>query len=77
MSAKHWQDHEIQFRKKLPVNPGRTEFPEARGLVVYLYAGTIEDCIKRARDQFNLGLEWEVVSCTAKDCLRLPPLLEQ
>lgn len=62
-AAKHWQDHEVQFRKRSSdaVEP----YPEARGLVVYLYAGTLEDCIKRAREVFNLGPEWEVVSCTA------------
>jgi hypothetical protein len=57
--SKHYQESEIEFRKTSDDN---SDYPETRGLVVYQYGGTIEECIAKARKEFNLDDEWEVVS---------------
>lgn len=60
---KHYQESAIEFRK----DPENTDYPEARGIIVYQYGGTLEECIDKARHEFKLGEEWEVVSAeTAK-----------
>lgn len=58
--SKHYQESEIEFRK---VHEDTSDYPEARGVIVHQYGGSIEDCIKEARKQFNLPEDrWEVVS---------------
>jgi hypothetical protein len=55
--SKHYQESEIEFRR----SDNDSDYPVARGLVVYQYGGTIEECIANARKEFNLDEEWEVV----------------
>lgn len=58
--SRHYQESEIEFRRS-PAND--SEYPEARGIVVYQYGGTIEECIAKARKEFNLSEDdWEVES---------------
>lgn len=56
--SKHYQESSIEFRK----SPGEeSDYPEARGIVIYQYGGSIEECIAAARKEFNLSDEWEVI----------------
>lgn len=57
--SKHYQESEIEFKKKPSSN---NECPDTRGVVVYQYGGTIEECIDKARKEFKLGDEWEVIN---------------
>lgn len=57
--SRHYQESEIEFRKS-PSDD--SDYPETRGIVVYQYGGTVEECIDKARHEFKLGDEWEVVS---------------
>ncbi len=56
--GKHYQESEIEFRK---TSSDDSDYPEARGIIVYQYGGSIEECIDKARHEFKLGDEWEVV----------------
>lgn len=55
---RHYQDSLIEFRKKDLEN---TEYPDLRGIEVYQYGGTIEECIAQARKRLDLDETWEVV----------------
>lgn len=50
----------LEFRRDpQPIGPA---YPELRGLVVYLYGGTIEECVERARKELNLEPAWKLIS---------------
>lgn len=61
IEAKHWQDHEINFRREIGLNE-QPPHPDPRGLSVYCYGGSLEDCIKTARERFKLDDSWKVAS---------------
>lgn len=56
---KHHQESEIEFRRREPKD---VEYPVSRGIVVYQYGWTAEECIKDARSTFNLNNEWELIN---------------
>lgn len=56
--SKHFQESSIEFRRD---DPGGMGFPKARGVVVYQYGGTVEECIAKAREEFNLDFHWKVI----------------
>ncbi len=56
--SKHWQESRIEFRRMEDV---KSSYPIARGVVVHQYGGSIEECIEKARKEFNLGPEWKVI----------------
>ena len=51
------QESMIEFRWE----EDNFEYPTVRGLIVFLYGGTLEQCIEKARKEFNLGEEWRIV----------------
>lgn len=55
--SKHYQESEIEFRREVD----GSEYPENRGIVVYQYGGTLEECIAKARKDLKLDESWEVV----------------
>ena len=57
--SSHYQESKIEFRKESSED---SDYPDSRGIVVYQYGGTIEECVDKARHEFKLGDEWEVVS---------------
>ena len=60
--GKHYQESEIEFRREDGASsPAVPQYPVARGLIVHQYGGDIEECIKKARQEFKLGQEWKVV----------------
>lgn len=59
--SKNYQESEIEFRKSPSDN---SDYPETRGIVVYQYGGTIEECVDKARIEFKLGDDWEVTTAT-------------
>lgn len=62
--GKQYQESVIEFRKS---PSSESDYPESRGLVVYQYGGTIEECIDKVRHEFKLGDEWKVTETrTAK-----------
>jgi len=61
--SRHYQESEIEFRRA----ENSLDYPVARGIVVYQYGGTIEECISKAREEFKLDDEWEVVSTKKAD----------
>lgn len=58
---RHPQESEIEFRRESQGEHGPNEYPQARGVVVHQYGGTIEECITKARGEFRLYEGWEVV----------------
>lgn len=56
--TKRYRESEIEFRR----HEDNTDYPESRGLVVYQYGGSLEDCITKARKEFNLGDDWIAMS---------------
>lgn len=60
--SKHYQESEIEFKRD--PSDDRPD-PEARGIVVYQYGGSLEECIAAARKEFDLDDEWEVVNAEA------------
>ena len=61
---KHYQDDEIEFRKK-DTTTAALDYPDLRGLIVYSYGDTLEKSIAAARKTFGLGDEWEVIRSEA------------
>ena len=59
--SKYYQESEIEFRRNEP----NSDYPVARGIVVYQYGGTIEECVAKARKEFKLGEEWKVIRAEA------------
>lgn len=55
---KHVQESMLEFRRD---EPDDAEYPVARGLIIYQYGGEMEECVKKARKEFGLGLEWIVI----------------
>lgn len=55
--SRHYQESEIEFRRDSDEN----EYPTARGIIVHQYGGEMEECVKKARKEFNLGVEWKVI----------------
>ena len=65
MLSRHYQDSAVSFQRKIPLGEVG-EYPSLRGVVVYAYGGSAEECIKKARATFGLTeSEWEVVSYEA------------
>lgn len=62
--SKHYQESEIEFRR---TDTDDRDYPVARGIIVYQYGGTIEECIDKARHEFKLGDDWEVVRTERAD----------
>lgn len=58
---RHYKESEIEFRREESQADDQT-YPVALGLVVHQYGGNLEECIARARKEFKLGPEWEVVA---------------
>lgn len=56
--SRQYQESEIEFRRSSDDN----EYPVARGIVIHHYGGTLEECIDKARHEFKLGDEWEVIT---------------
>jgi len=54
--SRHRQESELEFRRNKD-----NDYPVARGLIVHQYGGELEDCVKKAREEFNLDDEWELV----------------
>jgi len=57
---KHFQESTLEFR--LEVGHKTFGYPVIRGVIVHSYGGTMEECLKNAREQLKLGPEWKV--CT-------------
>lgn len=62
--SKHYQESEIEFRR---ITNDNTDYPVIRGIVVYQYGGTIEECIKVARHELKLGDDWEVITAETSE----------
>lgn len=60
----HYQESRLEFERKEPED---SDYPVARGLVVFQYGGTLEECIEKARAEFSLGEEWKVVEYEASN----------
>ena len=58
---KHYQDHEVNFRREVGLNE-KPPHPDCRGLSVYAYGGTLEECVASARERFKLDDSWKLVS---------------
>lgn len=59
MSESHYQESKLMFRRS-PAIPNDHNV-QTRGLVVYQYGGTMEECVQAARKEFHLGSSWKVV----------------
>jgi len=57
---KHYQDSSVEFARKPQLNK-ISKYPRSNRIVVDLYGGTAEECIQKAREEFGLTEEWEVV----------------
>lgn len=66
--AKHYQESEIEFRRKPTSETEAGDYPESRGIIVHQYGGTIEECVRKARVEFNLHDGWEVVRAEKSSC---------
>ena len=64
---KHWQEVEIEFKRKIDVEVHCIKYPDLRGIIVRLYGGTVEESIKRAREQLRLEDDWQVVRAEGAD----------
>jgi hypothetical protein len=59
--ASIYQESKLEFRKNLSTKR-EVEFPEIRGIEIYVYGSSLEEMIKKAREQFNLDTSWELIS---------------
>lgn len=59
--SERYQESKLEFRRDLDIK-GDQKYPHARHLVVYQYGGTMEECVKTARERFNLSDDWVVAS---------------
>ena len=55
---KHHQESQIEFRRE----DVKGEYPHSRGLIVHQYGSDLEECIEKARKEFNLDKSWKVVA---------------
>ena len=62
---KHYQESEIEFRRGV-IDEGNS-YPTIRGIIVHQYGGTLEECIKQAREELGLGDEWRVITAKGKE----------
>ncbi len=54
---KDTQETMLEFRR----DEEETDYPVARGVIIFQYGGSLEECVKKARAEFNLGSEWKVI----------------
>ena len=58
------QESDIEFeRRDDAINK---EYPVATKIIVHQYGANLEDCVAKAREEFGLGKEWEVVGMKGK-----------
>jgi len=58
MMSKYWQDSTVEFKS----SSHDLEYPKCNGIVVFIYGGTAEQMITKARSQFGLAeSDWDVV----------------
>lgn len=62
---RYWQNAEVVFQKKNLYGSVKAEYPEVRKLTFETYGGNLEEAVKRCREQFKLGEEWELISSSA------------
>lgn len=59
---KHYQDHELEFKRKDGLDE-KSDYPDIRGIILYVYGGDLEECVEKARKQYNLGDNWKLIRC--------------
>jgi hypothetical protein len=59
---RHLQESELEFR--LESEEG-INYPCMRGIIVWQYGGTLEECIASARNAFKLDYKWKLVRSEA------------